>query len=82
MSERDENDLTNEQLLAMWEEGEPVEIVMTKLEPDALRWVHAVQSAARGVVPPDSTKRLPSSGGPRGPRIEESDLEEAVRRTA
>jgi len=29
MSEHDENDLTNQELLEMWEEGEPVELAQT-----------------------------------------------------
>lgn len=31
-ADRDENDLTAEELLRMWEEGEPVEILQTHVE--------------------------------------------------
>ncbi len=63
MSDRgwDENDLSDEQLLRMWEEGEPVPILQTQVEIEPPH-THQPDSATRGAgVARSQNLRLGSS---------------------
>ena len=66
MKERDEYDLSDEELLSIWEQGEPVEIVDTIIGSD-LPWLQEVDSAPAAWRPTSRTLRLTipeAAGGP------------------
>lgn len=51
MPQRDENDLTDAEVRAMWEEGEPVELVTSVFHVDPSPWVEEpADTAPRGFI--------------------------------
>lgn len=42
----DENDLTDEEIMAMWAEAEPVELVVTAFEVDPSAWLRSASSTS------------------------------------
>jgi hypothetical protein len=42
----DENDLTDEEIMAMWDEAEPVELVVSTFEVDPSAWLGTASSTS------------------------------------
>lgn len=84
MSMRDEDDLTNEELLSMWAEGESVTVVFsTRLELENVPWAHEFVSASRGLLPEKGLTMYPGAAFvPHGPSIQTSTVEEALPQSA
>lgn len=64
MSEQ-EDDLTTEELLSMWKEGQPVTIVTTRLEVEAFPWMREFDTASLGLRPSQASRRYVGHVSPR-----------------
>lgn len=70
MKERDENELSDEELLSIWEQAEPVEIVDTIIGSD-LPWLQEMDSAPAAWRPTSRTLRLAIRGVAGGPSLQD-----------
>ncbi|MCI0635958.1 MAG: hypothetical protein L0206_18890 [Actinobacteria bacterium] len=79
----DDDDLTTEELLSMWQEGEPVAIVSTRLDLKNVPWAREFGSSSRGILSETGPTIRPGEALlPHPPTIQESNIEEAFAQTA